>query len=152
MSGARERASQQSSPPLELLVAVSDLVSVVKREAAQAQLSLSYPSSPGTATSSQSLPMLCSISEPVSPTAANLPADSALWLPCTVVAVLDYIESQAPGLLHPCVADLLLEAACTLRCAPLMLCVQCSVFFTWMNPINWVGSCTGTSPRDLNSR
>lgn len=117
VSGARDRASQQSSPPLELLVAVSDLVAVVEREAAQVQMSYAFTtSSPDTPMSGcQSFPLLCSLSEPSSPSSPSLPSDNAFWLPCTVAATLDYIEYQAPGLLHPCVADLLLEAACVLR-------------------------------------
>lgn len=118
---SRERARQQSSPPLEVLVAISDLVAVVEREAAKAQQSAACGPSVfqgAAAAADQSLPMLCPITEPASPSGsfpAQLSADDALWLPSTVAAALQYLECQAPGLLHPDVSDLLLDATCCVR-------------------------------------
>ena len=40
-----------------------------------------------------------------------------LWRPTTAAAALDYLTEQAPGLMQRCVADLLLDAACGMRCA-----------------------------------
>ena len=39
-----------------------------------------------------------------------------LWRPTTAAAALEYLTEQAPGLIQRCVADLLLDAACVMRC------------------------------------
>ena len=44
------------------------------------------------------------------------PLQDVLWRPTTAAAALDYVMEQAPGLLQRCVADLLLDAACVMRC------------------------------------
>lgn len=117
--GSRERAHQQSFPPL-VSEAMSYLVAVVEHEAERAQQAAAgcpYALHAAVAVD-HSLPMLCSISEPASPSGsvpAQLSRDVALWLPSTAAAALQYLESQVPGLLQGDVSDFLLDAICCMR-------------------------------------
>lgn len=104
-----------------MLLAIADMVAVVKREAAKVQQAAAggaaafHSAAP---TPEQTLPRLCPISEPPSPSGSppsQLSVEDALWLPSTVAAALQYLEFQAPGLLHPMVSDLLLDATCRVR-------------------------------------
>ena len=63
------------------------------------------------------------------------PVQDVLWRPTTAAAALDYITEQAPGLLQRCVADLLLDAACVMRCgADKFLQHQLSTPGWWQHP------------------
>ena len=101
-------------------MAMADMVEVVKREAAKMQQAAAGSATAfysAAAAGEQTLPRLCHISEPPSPSGSptQLSVEDALWLPSTVAAALQYLEFQAPGLLHPAVSDLLLDATCRVR-------------------------------------